>query len=212
MNGDRTLRDMACACINAYLTYAWDPAAGTFYAALKPDGTPVRDLPPGAGYDRWMPSGHVDIWPTTMYSYEFPLAAAQACTYAYELTADPAFLDGARKWAQAIRGSLPPAIGRRWRSEVERLMPEAAKTGGAYADGYGRAVSFFVHLYHATRERGHLATAIALADEAMAKLRVNGWFVGHPAKPYYEATDGVGTLMYALLELAALPRRMPQNL
>ena len=28
-----------------------------------------------------------------------------------------------------------------------------------------------------------------------------GFSRGHPAKPYYEAMDGVGYLMYALLEL-----------
>ena len=35
----------------------------------------------------------------------------------------------------------------------------------------------------------------------MSKLYYNGLFRGHPAKPYYEATDGVGFLLYALLEL-----------
>ena len=39
------------------------------------------------------------------------------------------------------------------------------------------------------------------ADDAIAKLFHNGLFRGHPAKPYYEAVDGVGYLLYALLEL-----------
>jgi len=30
---------------------------------------------------------------------------------------------------------------------------------------------------------------------------------GHPAKPYYEATDGVGFLLYALLELDQVEKR-----
>ena len=30
----------------------------------------------------------------------------------------------------------------------------------------------------------------------------NGWLKGHAGKPYYEATDGVGILMEALLDLA----------
>lgn len=209
---DTRLRDIALAYIRAYLRYGWDSEAGTFYAALKPDGTPVRDQPQGKGYDRWMPSGYVDIWPTTMYSYEFPLMAAQACMYAYELTGDPLFLDGARKWGQAIRKDMPPQIGRRWRTEARALFPHDAAQDGAYADGYGRAISFFVRLYRATRDQADLSMAVRLADEAMEKLRKNGWFVGHPAKPYYEATDGVGTLLYALLELSELPRRMPPNL
>ena len=39
------------------------------------------------------------------------------------------------------------------------------------------------------------------ADEAIDKLFANGLLRGHPAKPYYEATDNVGALLYGLLEL-----------
>ncbi len=38
----------------------------------------------------------------------------------------------------------------------------------------------------------------------VSKLSIeNGLFKGHPAKPYYEATNGVGLLLWALLELDA---------
>ena len=40
-----------------------------------------------------------------------------------------------------------------------------------------------------------------MADTAIAKLHHKGLFRGHPAKPYYEAIDGVGDLLCALLEL-----------
>ena len=40
-----------------------------------------------------------------------------------------------------------------------------------------------------------------MADQAIEKLYHQGLFRGHPAKPYYEAVDGVGYLLYALLEL-----------
>jgi hypothetical protein len=46
-----------------------------------------------------------------------------------------------------------------------------------------------------------LDNARALADESIEKLYHKGLFRGHPAKPYYEAMDGVGNLLYALLEL-----------
>ena len=52
-----------------------------------------------------------------------------------------------------------------------------------------------------TGERQYLDDARALADTAIEKLHHNGLFRGHPAKPYYEAMDGVGYLLYALLEL-----------
>jgi len=73
-----------------------------------------------------------------------------------------------------------------------------------HADGYGRAISFFLHLHLATGDAGDLTMAARLADEAISKLGFNGWLKGHAGKPYYETTDGVGTLLCALLELAAV--------
>jgi hypothetical protein len=40
-----------------------------------------------------------------------------------------------------------------------------------------------------------------MAAAAIEALWSNGLFRGHPAKPYYEAADGVGYLLHALLEL-----------
>lgn len=39
------------------------------------------------------------------------------------------------------------------------------------------------------------------ADEAIEKLHHKALFRGDSAKPYYEAMDGVGYLLYALLEI-----------
>ncbi len=36
---------------------------------------------------------------------------------------------------------------------------------------------------------------------SIARRDRKGLFRGHPAKPYYEAMDGVGYLLYALLQL-----------
>lgn len=205
-------RETALGYLAAYQRYGWDEEAGRYYAALRLDGTPVPENAKGAGYDAWMPTGYADTWPATMFSYEFPLAAAQTYVYAYEVTGDADALLGAKRWARHIRASMPPDIGRRWKREAVAAMPEAAAKGGAYADGYGRAISFFLHLHRATGAAEDLETAVALADEAVEKLYENGWFKGHSGKPYYETTDGVGTLLYALLELAEHPRRLPSNL
>jgi hypothetical protein len=62
-------------------------------------------------------------------------------------------------------------------------------------------VSFLVHLYVLTGQPRYLRLALGTADDAIARLFRNGLFCGHPAKPYYEAVDGVGYLLYALLEL-----------
>ncbi len=91
--------------------------------------------------------------------------------------------------------------GRRWKAELEQAMPRAKELGGAYAEDYGRAISFFVHLYRATGRQRYLELARELADDAVRKLYHNGLFLAHAAKPYYEVTGGVGLLLVALLEL-----------
>ena len=82
-------------------------------------------------------------------------------------------------------------------------MPAAIHSGGTYAENYGRAISFFVHLHRATDEPKYLQHANDLATEAVTKLFENSLFKGHPAKSYYETTNGVGILLVALLELDA---------
>ena len=211
-SGEDRFRDVALAYINAYDEYAWDESTGRYHAMLTLDGKPVAQEPRGPGYDAWKPTGYVDIWRAVMYSYEFPLIAAQTAVYAYEITGDQAALQSARNWATNIRAELPPGTGRRWRDDLLKALPEIEMTGGTYAENYGRSISFFLGLYRATNDRDDLKTAIALADEAMAKLYTDGWFRGHPAKPYYESTDGVAYLMYALLEMSAYPNKLPVNL
>ncbi|MAG57762.1 MAG: hypothetical protein CMJ83_15860 [Planctomycetes bacterium] len=222
ISGERRLFDMAASYIKAYDAHGWDEKRGSYHGMLALDGTPVgggleldrtgKPIPgqtrkDQSNYGAWAPSGLVDIWRTAIYSYEFPLVAAQAAVYAYELSksgghaGDPALLRTANRWARAIGNDLPPRTGRRWKRELEEAMPAAAKTGGTYAENYGRAISFYVHLARATGETKHLAQAESLAQEAVTKLFRNGLFCGHPAKPYYESTSGVGILLYALLEL-----------
>jgi len=49
-------------------------------------------------------------------------------------------------------------------------------------------------------------TEITLGQE---ETRQYGIFRGHPAKPYYEATNGVGILLLALLEFDQPNKRSP---
>ena len=160
------------------------------------------------GYDaKFYPAGHIDLWRTIMYSYEFPLIAAQASLYAYELSADDKgqrdgdLLKVVLHWAEVIENNLPPDTGRRWKKEIQDTLPDVIKTKGTYAENYGRAISFFVHLHQETKVQKYRKLAEGLAQEAIDKLYVNGLFKGHPAKPYYEANDGIGFLLFALLEL-----------
>lgn len=206
-------REMALGHIKAWLDYAWDPQAQQFHGMLKLDGTPIppqkRD---DSSYDVWKPTGYIDVWRATMYSYEFPLLTAQTAIYAYELTKDSDALQAAKNWAIHIRSQLPASNGRRWKTELEAALPEAKTKGGTYAENYGRAISFFLALHRATGDADDFETAVTLADEAIDKLYENGWFKGHPAKPYYSSTDGVAYLMYALVELTRHPTALNPNI
>ncbi len=206
LSGDAYFRDAATAYIKAYDRYGWDQQQQTYWAMLRLDGAPVPEQPKGSGYDAYAPYGVVDAWRPTIYSYEFTLAAGQAAILAYETSVadgapDEELLAIAKRWAQAIEGQLPVGVGRRWKAELVEALPETAEISGGYAEDYGRTISLFVHLYRATSDERYLQLATQVANEAVDKLFHNGLFVGHPAKPYYETTNGVGLLLLALLEL-----------
>src|SRR5690606_27674784 len=81
VTGDTLFRDQAISYIKAYDRYAWDADDDTYYGMIRLDGTPVESFA-SVGYGVWAPTGHIDVWRTIMYSYEFPLVAAEAALYA----------------------------------------------------------------------------------------------------------------------------------
>lgn len=56
-------------------------------------------------------------------------------------------------------------------------------------------------MHRLTGEAEYKQFAREVAREAVSKLHYQGLFRGHPAKPYYESVDGVGYLLYALVQL-----------
>lgn len=234
LTADKHFRDVAVAYLTAYNQYGWLEEAQTFVGMVNLDGTitTLKDVPhshrsqlAGQGKEpdpeySVPPVGPVDVWPTTMFPLDFPLMTAQSALYAYESTPEEGapgkaeLLEMARRWAKVIEADLPAHTGRTFRHTLIAAMPELQETGGTYAQNYGRAISFFVHLYRATGDQHYLGVAQRIAADAVDKLYVEtevtdasgetrtwGIFRGHPAKPYYEAADGVGLLLYALLEL-----------
>jgi hypothetical protein len=206
LTGETSFKDQALAYLKAYRKYGYDSAAGRFWGSLRLDGTPVagpRLLPSSDGkredYGVYEPRGYLDLWQPYVAGYEHPVPTAQAYAFAFSLTNDPAMLDTARLFAKLTEANLPPrsCLKESWyRDYAERYAPE-----GTYAGLYGQAVSFLLHMYLLTGEPDYLRLARGTADDAIARLFRNGLFCGHPAKPYYEAVDGVGYLLYALLEL-----------
>ena len=199
---DPLFRDQAVAYLKAYATHGYDPEARQFWGSLRLDGSPNRGPRLPSGYAGYEPRGHIDMWQPYVAGYEHPLATAQTYAYAYDLARDPALLEAARRWADAILRVFPPrgCDPRAWYLwYAKHWAPH-----GTYAAHYGQALSFFLHLYALTREARYLASAKAVANEAVSKLYHRGLLRGHPCKPYYEAIDGVGYLLYALIQLDAV--------
>ncbi|MBN2376994.1 MAG: hypothetical protein JXD22_11360 [Sedimentisphaerales bacterium] len=237
ISGEKYFYDVASSYLKAYDKYAWVEKEQTYYGMLNLDGTftTADDVPdnmknyPGSGKridpgHSIQPIGPVDVWPTTIYPLIFPLASAQSSIYAYEISVkkgkpDPVLLQSAKRWAIVIEKQLPAKTGWTLKEYLEEAMPKAKETGGTYPTNYARAISFYLHLYKATKTKKYLQLAEDIAGDAVNKLYVEtvkndpqgrpktyGIFKGHPAKPYYETTGGVGMLLYALLELDNLDK------
>lgn len=219
LTGDAFYRDLALEHLGAYHQYGWDDEGRSFWGMLKLDGRPVhektdrepRDIDV---YDDFKPTGHVEVWRTIMYSYEFPLIAAQSYAYGAELTEDEDAIEATRKWASVIEREMPAKTGRRWKHLLKRALPGLEETSGTYAENYGRAIDFFLRASKVLEEPRYEALARELAADAVQRLLHpgSGLIMGHPNKTAYEATDGVGYLLYALLELQLHPRPMAPNL
>jgi len=199
MTGERVFRDHAVAYLMAYAKHGYDGETGKFWGALGMDGTPVPGPRLNSGYAQYEPRGHLDLWEPYVAGYQYPIYTAQVYAYAYQLTKEPVFLTTAERFAAWIR-KTPPGTEESTNTWYDGYTKGPGREG-TYADKYGRTISFLLHLHVLTGGRGHLDQARALADEAIAKLEHKGLFRGHPAKPYYEAMDGVGYLLYALLTL-----------
>ena len=197
--GVEKFRDYALTYLQAYASYAYDPQTGKFYGALHlRDGSPAL-LDQRLEGSSNIPYGYIDLWQPYQYGSEYPIYAAQSYAYAYGVTGDETMLDTARKWADFIRAN-PPENGCRtdtWYELYARLFSKY----GTFAGHYGRAISFYVHLYAHTGDSIYLDDARKLGREAVSKLYYNGLFRGHPARPYYCAVDDVGQLLAGLIQL-----------
>ncbi len=197
--GERAFRDQAVGYLRAYARYGFDEKTGKFWGALRMDGSPIPGPRVLGGYAQYEPRGHLDLWEPYVAGYQYAIYAAQAYACAAHLTGDALFLSTARRFADWIEKTPPGTV--ETAGTWYRDYSEGPGRQGTYADKYGRTVSFFVHLWLLTGEERYLKAARGMADEAVAKLYHKGLFRGHPAKPTAEAVDGVGYLLYALLEL-----------
>jgi uncharacterized protein YyaL (SSP411 family) len=192
-------RDHAIAYLKAYAEYGFDAESGRFWGALKLDGRVVPGPRISGGYGQYEPRGNLDLWEPYVAGYQYAIYTAQAYIYAYQLTKIEVFLTIAKHFVVWINKTSPGLL------ETENTWYSDYSTGpgrqGTYAGKYGRTISLFLHLYLLTGESRYLDDARTFADTAIKKLYHKGLFRGHPSKPYYEAIDGVGYLLYAFLQL-----------
>ena len=192
-------RDKALAYLRAYARYGYDVQAGEFWGSINLNGKPEEGPRAKEGYEAQEPRGYIDYWQPYQLGYEYAPATAQIYAYAYQLTKDEVMLETARKWADCFR-EHPPSEGCRFSPTTPGYAEQYSKYG-AFAESYGRVISFYTHMYALTGEDVYLDDARQLAREAVSKLYFKGLFRGHPAKPYYGSVDGVGFLLYSLLQL-----------
>jgi hypothetical protein len=199
LTNQRLFKDQAIAYLKAYARYGFDKESGHFRGALNLDGTGIPGPRIFGGYAQYEPRGNLDLWEPYVAGYQYAIYTAQAYVYAYQLTKGEEFLTTAKRFAAWINKTPPGSI------ESENSWYKDYSTGpglqGTYAGKYGRTISFFLHLYIITGDPRYMNDARKMTDTAIEKLFYNGLFRGHPAKPYYEAIDGVGYLLYALLQL-----------
>jgi hypothetical protein len=203
-------KEQAIAYLTAYNKYGFDKQSRKFWGALKLDGSPIPGprLPASSEpeqfgnseqYMQYEPRGYLDLWEPYTLGSEFSIETAQCYAMAYRLTNNPDMQIAAECFAKWIK-KTPTNTSETEVSWYAQYTKTYGKEG-TYAEKYGRTISFFLDMYSLTKQPEYLQLAQKFADEAIAKLYVNGMFKGHPAKPYYEAADGVGNLLYAMVEL-----------
>ncbi len=205
MTGDPLFRTQAFTYLKAYSKYGWDDQGKHFWASLKLDGSPVREIRAVPGdYAQFQPAGHVDFWQPLAACYDCGPFAVQTYAYAYALTRDKEIGTAARRWVDVLRRAFPPTHCRK--DAFYAPYRETFAPLGTYAEYYGRTISFLLHMHALTGDPGCLALARTYADDGVSRLYYKGLFRGHPGKPYYEAIDGVGYLLVALIQLDKVTR------
>lgn len=197
--GVEMFRDQAAAYLAGWAEHAYDPESGSFWGSLELDGTPVPGPWAPGGYEQFEPRGLIDLWAPEFITAQYNPDAAKAYAIAYQQLQDPELLATAKQWANLIRQNLPATetLADTWYGGYSlNWAPH-----GTYAEHYGHSIELFVALFEETSESHYLMSARDLANDAISSLWYEGMLRGHPNKPYYEAVDGVGVLLEALIDL-----------
>ncbi len=210
-SGDVYFRDRALTYLDAWGTYSYDISTDNFWGALDLNGSP-RPTPrilweEGTGTERpWEPRGYIDMWAPLGETMDHFPDTAQFIAKAYadfnttgSLTTP--LLTTAERWASYIRKNMPANQTTDEPEAFYRQYSEEWAQYGTYAEHYGRTIDFFVTMFEETGDDSYLLSARDMAKDGISALWYDGLLRGHAAKPYYEAVDGVGDLLEALVAL-----------
>lgn len=179
---------MARDAVAAYLQYGYDQDARRYWGKLDvATGEPL----PGKPDTVYQPDTYADLWEPLFPTHDYPMALATVCLQLAAASRhsgdDPeTFVSAVRRWADIVGEELPARDGQ-----------------GAYAEHYGRVIHFLTGAARLMDCPDYLELAQAAAEEATGTLFTHGMFRTHPGEFRYDAVDGVGFLMLALLELEA---------
>lgn len=179
----------ADAAMQSYLNYGYDADEKQYYGRLDiSNGEPVKGVFSSEKKEllkKHQPGDYADIWRPLFPAHDYPMPFAESCLNLFILTGNEKYRIASERWAEIIADRMPAVNGK-----------------GAYAEHYGRCIHF---LWRCGRELSetYLETALKLAREAVDALFNNDMFRGHPGEQRYDAVDGVGYLLLALLALSA---------
>ena len=172
---------MAKTAMDAWLRYGWDPVTNRYFGKLDiASGQPVR----GPRESPLQPGEFSNVWEPMFPSHDYPMPFAEACLRLYQITGATTYKTACERWVEVIDRSLPARDG-----------------AGGYAENYGRVIHFLFACARSWKDSSVYDLALRVADEGLRVLFDHGMFRGHPGEHRYDAVDGVGYFMLALLAL-----------
>ncbi|HEV2126411.1 MAG TPA: hypothetical protein VGW38_26940, partial [Chloroflexota bacterium] len=182
------LERMGRRALAAYLRHGYDAGAQRYFGRLNLDGTPnleVRETP-------YMPGEHSSVWEFLFPTHDYPMSLGMATLDCLQEvvqkemeSTDALFTEGATRLADAAIAEF-------------RAWPEGQVR---YAEHYGRIIVYLAEYARIAARPRYRDVAHEVASEALSLLERNGMLVGRTTANWYDAIDGVGYLLLALLYL-----------
>lgn len=173
LTGEKSFVVMAAETMASFLRFAYQPESGRLYGRIR-----IEDGIPTLG-DKdtpYQPGDESDPWESLFPTHDYPIALGDTALTLYQHTGD-------HRFDAPIHVPVPG----------DRIV---------YIEQYGRCIRYLHRLglagnTAALRQSRHLAT------EAVQLFFREGMFRTHTGEDRYDAVDGTGFLLLALLELHA---------